>query len=76
MSTRRRLWWSDGRLRAFRRSSYGLSFREGSSFIARWWIFSISLQSVFMCGAQIKFPYSMCGRSIVLNNVGMIVTSR
>ena len=45
MSPRRRLWWSGGRLRAFRRSSYGLSFRVGASFVVRHWICSISFVS-------------------------------
>ena len=76
MSPRRRLWWSDGRFRAFRGSSFGLSFRMGTSFVARRCLFSISLQSffpdnisVFEVGADHYFEQCWNGCYIQANKI-------
>jgi len=53
--------------RALRRLSYGRWLIYGMSLVARVWTFSISTLSRLNLGCQITFPYSKCGRTIVVS---------
>ena len=63
---------SDGNPSTFNRSSYRSCFMLGISLVARLCIFSSSTLSRRQnLGCQIKFPYSRCGRTMVVNSRGM-----
>ena len=66
MSPHRCLWWCDGRFNALRQASYGLSLRGSTCFVAQLWTFSIYLVSFHVWSPD----------NIVLNNTGIVATSR
>ena len=70
------LYSSDGNPSTVNRSSYGSCFMLGISLVARLGLFSTSTLSRRNLGCQIKFPYSRCGRTMVVNNLGTVVSSR
>ena len=50
--------------------------RDGINFVARCCIFSTSSLSRQNLGDQITFPYSRCGRTMVVNSFGKVNSSR